>query len=374
MVEKIYLSPPHLGEGEWEMVRESFATNWIAPAGPHLEAFEREFCEAVGVPHAVAVSSGTAALHLALLLVDVRWGEEVLCSDLTFVASANAIRYVGARPVFIDCDRASWNIDPNLLDQALRERAEGNRLPRAVVVVHLYGQCADLDAIAEVCDRYQVSVIEDAAEALGATYGGKSAGTIGRMGTFSFNGNKIITTGGGGMLVSEDEESMREARHLSTQACDPAPHYQHSKLGFNYRMSNILAGIGRGQLECLEERVMTRRSNFDFYNSRMKDLPGVTFMPEMEYGRANRWLTCLTIDPEKAGVTSEELRLELARNEIEARPVWKPMHLQPLYSDAECVGGSVGESLFRNGLCLPSGSSLTEEQKERVVKVVESQF
>ncbi len=356
------------------MVRESFATNWIAPAGPHLEAFEREFCEAVGVPHAVAVSSGTAALHLALLLVDVRWGEEVLCSDLTFVASANAIRYVGARPVFIDCDRASWNIDPNLLDQALRERAEGNRLPRAVVVVHLYGQCADLDAIAEVCDRYQVSVIEDAAEALGATYGGKSAGTIGRMGTFSFNGNKIITTGGGGMLVSEDEESMREARHLSTQACDPAPHYQHSKLGFNYRMSNILAGIGRGQLECLEERVMTRRSNFDFYNSRMKDLPGVTFMPEMEYGRANRWLTCLTIDPEKAGVTSEELRLELARNEIEARPVWKPMHLQPLYSDAECVGGSVGESLFRNGLCLPSGSSLTEEQKERVVKVVESQF
>ncbi len=359
-----------MGADEFELVREAFTTNWIAPLGPQVDAFEREFCTLVGSPHAAALSSGTAALHLALLLAGVKAGDEVFCSDLTFSASANPITYVGARPVFVDSERATWNMDPELLERALRDRATRGRLPKALILVHLYGQAAQLDEIAALCERHGVTLIEDAAEALGASYKGRTPGTRGRLGIYSFNGNKIITTSGGGMLVSAEKELVEKARFLATQARDPAPHYEHSEIGYNYRLSNVLAAIGRGQLRVLEERVQARRANFEFYRRELGGLPGVEFMPEGPHGRATRWLTCLLIDPKKFGATRESVREALAAENIEARPVWKPMHLQPVFADCECVGGSVGEDLFARGLCLPSGSNLTSEDLTRVVDVV----
>ena len=370
----ILLSPPHLGEAELEYVKEAFATNWIAPVGPHIDAFETEFCQAVGSPHAVAVSSGTAALHLALRLLGVGPGDEVLCSTLTFVATANPIVYQGATPIFIDSDRTSWNMDPNLLEAALVQRARRGRLPKAVIVVHLYGQSADLDAIGELCDRYGVPLIEDAAESLGATYRGRATGTLGRLGIFSFNGNKIITTSGGGMLVAADPALARQARFLATQARDPAPHYQHSQLGYNYRLSNVLAGIGRGQLAVLKERVAARRRNFAAYHQALAHLPGLTFMPEAAYGTATRWLTCLTVDAEDFGCDRDTIRLALEAAQIESRPVWKPLHLQPLFAGCEVVGGAVAADLFRRGLCLPSGSGLLPDELERVISLVARQY
>jgi dTDP-4-amino-4,6-dideoxygalactose transaminase len=367
---RIYLSSPHMGEWEERFVAEAFATNWIAPLGPHVDAFEREFCAAVGARHAAALTSGTAALHLALQLVGVGPGDEVMVSSLTFSASVNPILYQGARPVFIDSERRSWNMDPALLAEALERRARVGRLPRAVVVVHLYGQCADLDPILEACGRHGVSVVEDAAEALGATYKGRAPGTMGRVGIFSFNGNKIITTSGGGMLVSDDEALVAHARKLATQARDPAPHYQHSEIGYNYRLSNVLAGIGRGQLRVLEARVQARRRNFEFYLDALGDLPGLEFMPEAPWGRHTRWLTCLTLDPLAFGADREQVRLDMEAENIEARPVWKPMHLQPVFARYDSVGGSVAEDLFQRGLCLPSGSNLEQADLERVVEVV----
>ncbi|CAN5848224.1 hypothetical protein BH23GEM7_BH23GEM7_08090 [soil metagenome] len=369
---RIYLSSPHMGGMEEAFVAEAFASNWIAPLGPHVDAFEREFCEVVGASHAAALSSGTAALHLALQLVGVGAGEEVLVSDLTFSASVNPILYLGARPVFIDSERTSWNLDPALLAEALEARARRDRLPAAVIAVHLYGQSADLDPIVAACAQYEVPLVEDAAEALGATHHGRSPGTLGRVGIFSFNGNKIITTSGGGMLVSEDEALVAHARKLATQARDPAPHYEHSEIGYNYRLSNVLAGIGRGQLQVLEERVAARRRNFDYYRDALGDLPGLDFMPEAPWGRHTRWLTCLTIDPPAFGADREQIRLALEAENIEARPVWKPMHLQPVFARFESVGGEVAADLFERGLCLPSGSNLTPADLARVVEVVRS--
>ncbi|MEI2580259.1 DegT/DnrJ/EryC1/StrS family aminotransferase [Scytonema sp. PRP1] len=378
MNKPILLSTPHMGDRELEFVKEAFDTNWIAPVGPHVDAFEQEFCQVIGASHGAAVSSGTAAIHLALRLVGVQPGDEVFCSSLTFVATANPITYLGAKPVFIDCDRISWNMNPDLLWETLQRRARTGNLPKAVIVVHLYGQSADIDPIVEACDRYGIPLIEDAAESLGATYKGRSPGTFGRIGIYSFNGNKIITTSGGGMLVSNDEQLVSKARFLATQARDGqspakgdrAPHYQHSEIGYNYRLSNVLAGIGRGQLRVLNERVAARRRNFDIYQKALGKLPGIEFMPEVSFGQATRWLTCLTINPEAFGADREQVRLALAEQQIESRPVWKPLHLQPVFADCEYVGGAVSEDLFARGLCLPSGSNLTSEDLERVIDAI----
>ncbi|MBW4512552.1 MAG: aminotransferase class I/II-fold pyridoxal phosphate-dependent enzyme [Scytonematopsis contorta HA4267-MV1] len=372
MKKQILLSTPHMGHLELELVKEAFATNWIAPVGPHVDAFEQEFCQLTGTSHAAAVSSGTAAIHLALQLIGVSRGDEVFCSTLTFAATANPITYLGAKPVFVDSDRTSWNMNPDLLQDALEYRAKIGKLPKAVLLVHLYGQSADIEPILKVCNQYDIPLIEDAAEALGATYKGRSPGTFGLMGIYSFNGNKIITTSGGGMLVSDNEQLVAKARFLATQARDPAPHYQHSEIGYNYRLSNVLAGIGRGQLQVLSERVAARRRNFEIYASALSKLPGIEFMPEADFGTSTRWLTCLTIDPNVFGSSREQVRMTLAQQQIESRPVWKPLHLQPVFSECECIGGEVAENLFAHGLCLPSGSNLTDEELERVIRAVMS--
>lgn len=372
MNKPILLSTPHIGSQELAFVKQAFDTNWIAPVGPHVDAFEQEFCQITGAGYAAAVSSGTAALHLALQLVGVGSGDEVFCSTLTFAATANPIIYLGAKPVFIDSDRISWNMNPELLQEALQKRAYFGKLPKAVILVHLYGQSADIEPILQVCDQYNIPLIEDAAEALGATYKGLSPGTFGRVGIYSFNGNKIITTSGGGMLVSDDDQLVMKAKFLATQARDPAPHYQHSEIGYNYRLSNVLAGIGRGQLQVLNQRVAARRRNFEIYQSALGDLPGIEFMPEANFGYSTRWLTALTVATEAFGADREYIRLQLAKEQIEARPVWKPLHLQPVFSECECIGGEVGEDLFMRGLCLPSGSNLTDEDLERVISVIKA--
>lgn len=370
MTKPILLSTPHMGDRELEFVLEAFETNWIAPIGPHVDAFEQEFCQVIGTSHAAAVSSGTAALHLALQLIGVESGDEVFCSTLTFIATASPITYLGAKPVFIDSDRTSWNMNPDLLREALDRRARMGKLPKAVVLVHLYGQSADIDPIVEACLAYEIPLIEDAAESLGATYKGRSPGTFGRIGIYSFNGNKIITTSGGGMLVSDDPDLVAKARFLATQARDSAPHYQHSEIGYNYRLSNVLAGIGRGQLRVLGDRVAARRRNFKVYQQALGNLPGIEFMPEASFGRATRWLTCLTINPAAFGANREQVRLALAKQQIEARPVWKPLHLQPVFAGCECIGGAIAEDLFERGLCLPSSSNLTTQDLERVIHAI----
>jgi len=372
MAKPILLSTPHLGDRELEFVQEAFDTNWIAPVGPHIDAFEQEFCQVVGTRHAAAVSSGTAALHLALRLIAVEAGDEVFCSTLTFIATANPIIYLGAKPVFIDSDHTSWNMDPNLLWDTLTQRAKIGKLPKAVILVHLYGQSADIEPILEACNHYEIALIEDAAEALGATYKGGAPGTFGKIGIYSFNGNKIITTSGGGMLVSDDQSLVKKARFLATQARDRAPHYQHSEIGYNYRLSNILAGIGRGQLKVLSDRVAARRHNFAVYQKALGELPGIEFMPEAPFGKATHWLTCLTVAPNEFGVDRETIRLALAKEQIESRPVWKPLHLQPVFAACESIGGRVAEDLFERGLCLPSGSNLTPNDIDRVIEAIEN--
>ena len=370
--QRLYLSPPHMSGREQQYVQEVFASNWIAPLGPQVDAFEAEFAQRVGSPHALALSSGTAALHLALLLAGVGPGDEVLVSTLTFSASVNPVVYLGAKPVFIDSEQVSWNLDPTLVCETIERKARQGKLPKAVIPVHLYGQSADLEPILETCARHGVTVIEDAAEALGATYHGRSPGTLGWAGIFSFNGNKIITTSGGGMLVSEDGDFIAHARKLAQQARDPAPHYQHSEIGYNYRLSNVLAGIGRGQLEVLSQRVQRKREIFDAYRRLLGDLPGIAFMPEAPWGHSTRWLTVITVDPVRFGATAEEIRLALEAENIESRPLWKPMHLQPVFRDCEVVGGSVAENLFRDGLCLPSGTAMSEDDLARVAAVIQN--
>ena len=369
---RVYLSPPHISDKELELVKEAFASNWIAPLGPHVNAFEREIVAYIRVAAATALISGTAALHLALILAGVSDGDEVICSTFTFSASANVIAYQRGKPIFIDSEAESWNLDPYLLEEELDEMARSGRKPKAVIAVDLYGQCADYGRLAPICEKYGVTLIEDAAEALGATCLRKKAGSFGKMAIFSFNGNKIITTSGGGMLVSDDEELIKRARFLATQARDPAPHYQHSTIGYNYRMSNILAAIGRGQLKVLDERVEARRRNFDYYQQHLGQLPGISFMPEAPYGRCTRWLTCIVVDPAAFGANREDIRLALEKENIEARPLWKPMHLQPVFAGCRVRGGAVSAGLFDRGLCLPSGSQMTDNDLARVVGIIES--
>ena len=364
---RIYLSPPHLTGRELELVADAIGSNWIAPLGPHVDAFERELCEVVEVEHAVALSSGTAALHLALVVLGIGAGDEVACSSFTFAASANAIVYTGATPFFVDADPVTWTLDPELLDRALADRIAAGARIKAVLAVDLYGQCCDYERLGDVCARHGVVLLQDAAESLGATYRGDPAGGQGALAAFSFNGNKIITTSGGGMLVSENRELVEHARKLSTQAREPAAHYEHQETGFNYRLSNLLAALGRAQLELLSERIAARRKVNARYRELLGQTPGIAFMPEAPYGVGNCWLTCIVVDPDSFGADREAIRLALEAEDIEARPLWKPMHLQPLYAGHRMYGGEVSARLFERGLCLPSGSALSEEDQDRVV-------
>ncbi|QGQ48825.1 aminotransferase class I/II-fold pyridoxal phosphate-dependent enzyme [Metabacillus sediminilitoris] len=355
-------------------INDAFESNWIAPLGPNVDAFEREIANYVGVSEAVAVSSGTAAIHLALSLLEVKKGDKVFCSTLTFVASANPILYQGAEPVFIDSEPDTWNMSPQALKRALQESFNEGIIPKAVIVVNLYGQSAKMDEIVSICNQYDVPIIEDAAESLGSTYKDKASGTFGKFGVFSFNGNKIITTSSGGMLVSDEKELLNKARFLATQAKDPAPHYQHSTVGFNYRMSNILAGIGRAQLEVLEERVLARRLIFERYKHELGSIPGIKFMPELSNTNSNRWLTALTIDEKIAGISKDYVLNSLADENIEARPVWKPLHMQPLFEGARFYLHSeninISEHLFTTGMCLPSGSNITDGDQMRIINCI----
>jgi len=387
--ERIFLSPPHMGGEELRFIQEAFESNYIAPLGPQVDSFEKEFCGKVGFTHAVALSSGTAAMHLAMRIIGVGPGDEVIASTLTFIGSVSPITFQGAIPVFIDSDRTTWNMDPDLLAEELEACRKRGRLPKAVVPTDIYGQCVDMDRILKVCAPYDIPVVVDAAESLGASYRGRGGRSGAKAAIFSFNGNKIITTSGGGMLASDDEALIREARFLSQQARDPGPHYEHSQIGYNYRMSNIAAAIGLGQLRVLHQRVEAKRRIYEYYRNALGDLPGIELMPEAGYGRCNRWLTVSLITPEEFGADREAVRLALEAENIESRPVWKPMHLQPVFSvegdeahrvetgngrtgshRARVVGGHVSGDLFRRGLCLPSGTQMSERDLERVVSII----
>jgi len=368
---RLYLSPPHLSGLEIEYVKEAFSSNWVAPLGPMVDAFEAEIRAYTGARHSVAVSSGTSAIHLSLMLLGVSPGDEVICQSFTFAGSAFPIRYLDATPIFVDSEKTSWNMDPELLRDAIVDRIKRGRIPKAVMVVHLYGQSADLDGIMEVCARYDIPVIEDAAESLGTLHRGTHTGTRAPLGVLSFNGNKIITTSGGGMLLCHNAELAARGKFLATQACEPVPWYEHREIGFNYRMSNILAAIGRGQLKTIEERVARRRAIFDRYSQQLGRIPGITFCPDPPWGRSNHWLTCIQIDSSLSGVTPEDIRLALERENIESRPLWKPMHLQPVFMKYPSYLSGFSEKVFRQGLCLPSGSSLSDDDLARVAQIVE---
>ena len=368
---KIWLSSPHMGSAEFEYVRNAFETNWIAPLGPHVDGFEKQIQEYLNVGHAAALSSGTSALHLALIIAGIGVGDFVLCSSFTFSASANPIVYQGATPVFVDSETETWNMDPDLAEAAIQTLSAKGQMPRAMILVHLYGMPAKMDRFEEIARKYNILIIEDAAEALGSHWNGKMMGTFGKMGILSFNGNKIITTSGGGALVSDNAEWIQKARFLATQARDPAPHYQHSQIGYNYRLSNVLAGIGRGQMHVLPDRIVNRRANFSYYHKTLSDLSGISFLKEPSGFFSNRWLSCITIDPSvSGGITREDVRLALEKENIESRPLWKPMHLQPIFRDYPCWVNGVSETLFEQGLCLPSGSNLSAADLQRVVFVV----
>lgn len=368
----ILLSTPHLGDYEQEYVQEAFRTNWIAPLGPNVDAFEKEMAAYIGLPSAAALSSGTAAIHLALVLLDVKPGDVVFCQSFTFVASANPILYQGATPVFIDSDLETWNMSPQALALALEEADKQGRLPKAVIVVNLYGQTADYDALKFLCDRYEVPIIEDAAESLGATYKGRASGTLGKIGIYSFNGNKIITTSGGGMLVSEDPALVQKARFLSTQSREAMPHYEHTSIGYNYRMSNVLAGIGRGQLRVLGERIKMRRAVYHQYLRALADFPEISMMPETSLGLSTHWLSTMVLNPKLTPIRPSQLINQLKQRSIEARHTWKPMHRQPLFCGAKYYSHapdfSVSDYLFEHGVCLPSGSNMKDIDLQRVIE------
>lgn len=369
---RLFLSPPWVGGNEQGLVADAIASNWIAPLGPHVDAFEREFAERVGMTHAAALSSGTAALHLALQILDVQRDDEVLVPTLTFMGGVSPVTFVGARPVFVDSERQSWNIDPDLVEEELKSIAKRGATPKAVIVTDLYGQAVDLDRILTICEHYGIPVVSDTAEALGTTYKGRHAGKGSRAAVFSFNGNKIITTSGGGMLASDDGALIARARFLSQQARDPAPHYEHSEIGYNYRMSNLLAALGRAQLATLDERVRRRRAIFTRYQELLAGIPGLEFMPEAPWGQCTRWLSIVLITPSRFGNDREAVRLALEAQNIESRPVWKPMHLQPVFNGARVRGGAVAEDLFTRGLCLPSGTGMTDDEIQRVAEIVHS--
>ncbi|WP_309381791.1 aminotransferase class I/II-fold pyridoxal phosphate-dependent enzyme [Cerasicoccus frondis] len=368
MSDRIYLSAPDMTSIERDALLAAFDSGWVAPMGPHLTEFEEALCRITGAGHAVALASGTAALHLALLECGVTPGDRVYCSTLTFVASVNAIRYCGATPVFIDCESRSWQMDPGLLAEALKRDAASGHLPKAVQVVDVYGQCADYDAIEKLCGEYGVTLVVDASEALGATHGERGAGSIGQAAVLSFNGNKLVTTSGGGALLTNDEKIAAHARHLATQARAPVREYLHHEIGYNYRMSNLLAGLGLGQLSRLEAIIARRRAIFNRYLEALGAVDGVSFMPEAPWGRCNRWLTCLTLE-ERAHCTASDLIDALEAENIEARPVWRPMHRQPVCAEFEVIGGSVADRLYETGVCLPSGGGMTAEQQDRVIAV-----
>ena len=383
MENRIWLSLAHMGGREQEFIQEAFDTNWVVPLGPNVNAFEkalRDFLIGNGKlkvenegKQVVALSAGTAALHLGLILLGVGEGDEVICQSFTFSASANPIAYQGATPVFVDSEEDTWNMDPVLLEEAIKDRLEKTgRLPKAIIPVHLYGMPGKLDEILEVAGRYNIPVLEDSAEALGSEYKGRKCGTFGEYAALSFNGNKIITTSGGGALVCPSEERAKRALFYATQAREQAPHYQHEKIGYNYRMSNICAGIGRGQMFVLEEHVARRREIHDLYVKLLDGVKGVKVMCQPEGGdfNSNYWLTCITVDPEEAGFTREDVRLALDGDNIESRPLWKPMHLQPVFKEAPFYGNGTSERLFEIGLCLPSGPMLTDQDIERVAKVI----
>ena len=367
-MEKIWLSSPHMAGNEYKYVTEAFETNWIAPIGPHLNKFEEDIQEYIGGQHKVAaLSSGTAALHLSLMLLNIGEGDEVICSSFTFAASANPIAYVNATPIFIDSEDESWNMSPEYLEEAIKDRIAKGKKPKAIILVYLYGGAAKVDEIVSIANKYNIPLIEDAAEALGATYKGKALGTFGEMGIFSFNGNKIITTSGGGALVSANKEYVDKAKFLATQARDNAPHYQHTQIGYNYRMSNVSAAIGLGQLEILDKHVNLRRNNFEFYKKEL-NVDGIEFIKEFDDTSSNRWLTCITIDPNKfGGKNREDVRLTLEKQNVETRPLWKPMHMQPIFEQYPFYGDGTSEHLFEIGLCLPSGSNLNQADLDRVV-------
>lgn len=373
---KIWLSSPHMGKDEIKFVQEAFDTNWISPVGPHITAFEEELCRYNTIANCAALSSGTAAIHLALIILGVKQGDEVICTSFTFSGTCNPIAYQAAIPVFVDSEEETWNMDPALLRKAIEQRIEKTgKKPKAIIVVHLYGMPARIREIMAIAREYDIPVIEDAAEGLGANYEGKKLGTFGDFGVYSFNGNKIITTSGGGALVSENAAWIQKARFLATQARDPAPHYQHSEIGFNYRLSNVCAGIGLGQMNVLDERVQQRRNNFDFYKTQLGSIPGISFPAEPSGSFANRWLTTVLIDPVKTGgVTRETVRLALEAENIESRPLWKPMHQQPVFNDYPTLVNGVSDKLFEQGLCLPSGSNLTQDDLQRVVKIIRHLF
>jgi dTDP-4-amino-4,6-dideoxygalactose transaminase len=368
--EKIYLSSPHMGEKEWQFVKEAFDTNWISPVGPHIQAFEKELAGYNSIEACAALSSGTAAIHLALIILGVERGDEVLCSSFTFSGSCNPIIYQGATPVFVDSETETWNMDPQLLEEAIIDRLKKGKKPKAIILVHLYGMPAKMREIMVISNKYGIPIIEDAAEALGSEYFGQKLGTFGALGVFSFNGNKIITTSGGGALVSKNIEWIERAKFLATQARDNAPHYEHTQIGFNYRLSNVLAGIGRGQLMVLDERVKQRRKNFDFYKEQLGSIEAFQFPEEPTGLFANRWLTTVLIDPKH--FSHDEIRISLEVENIESRPLWKPMHLQPVFKHHPAYVNGVSEGLFDKGLCLPSGSNLTEKDLSRIVEAVQN--
>lgn len=374
---KIWLSSPHMGGGEQQFVQEAFDTNWVAPLGPNVAGFEQDLETFIGDgSHIGALSSGTAAIHLGLIMLGVEAGDEVICQSFTFSASANPILYQGAIPVFVDSEPETWNICPQALEQAIQDRIAKGKKPKAIIGVHLYGMPFKVDEIQKIANQYDIPLLEDSAEALGSTYKGQKCGTFGTIAALSFNGNKIITTSGGGAIVLKDKASKEQAVFLATQARDNAPHYQHSQIGYNYRLSNICAGIGRGQMQVLDKHIALRRGMHDFYTDFFRNIPGVTVLsePNAEYF-SNHWLSAITIDPaQSGGKTREDLRLALEADNIESRPLWKPMHLQPIFEQYPYYGGTVSEQLFDNGLCLPSGSNLTDEDRQRIIGVLKSFF
>jgi dTDP-4-amino-4,6-dideoxygalactose transaminase len=367
---RIFLSPPHVGDEELRFVKEAFESNYIAPHGPQIDAFERELSERVGIPYTAAVSSGTAAMHLALRLLGVGPGDDVIAPSFTFIGGVSPVVFQGAAISFIDSDKISWNMDPELLAEELSSRQEQGKMPKAVIAADIFGQSCDLDRISDICGQYNIPVVSDSAESLGATYKNRHAGVGVAFTVYSFNGNKIITTSGGGMLASENGELIERAKFLSQQARDTAPHYEHSQIGYNYRMSNIVAAIGRGQLRVLDDRVSRKREIFEYYRNALSDLQGIEFMPEAAYGRSSRWLTVILITPGVFGTDREVVRQALEKENIESRPVWKPMHKQPVFKGSAIRGGRICEDLFERGLCLPSGTAMTENDLKKVVQII----